>query len=252
MAAELAEMRAQLAQVEALILAEPDNAEYQALASNIKQLIALQSQVAGVTAPADGDASGADGAKPKTVDGWTVGQECEAVWSDDGKYYKAVITAFTDDGLRAMVTFPEYEDSDEVKLASLRPLGGAGSGPSAKTGPKSKVSTGAAGDAPVTASSEPLKKKKKSYEERKKHEAKRRAKETELEKAYNDKANSWKNFAKKSKKKASGVGGSGKHGQSIFKTPDSYDGKVGVGTCGIGGKGMTSFTNRGKWQFEKE
>jgi hypothetical protein len=26
--------------------------------------------------------------------------------------------------------------------------------------------------------------------------------------------------------------------------------QVGHGTCGVGGKGMTDYTQRGKWQFE--
>jgi len=40
----------------------------------------------------------------------------------------------------------------------------------------------------------------------------------------------------------------GKVKKSIFATPDSVTGKVGVGTCGLGGKGMTSYQHQEKWK----
>jgi survival-of-motor-neuron-related-splicing factor 30 len=39
----------------------------------------------------------------------------------------------------------------------------------------------------------------------------------------------------------------GKKKESIFKSPDGA-GKVGVGTCGMAGKGMTEFQAREKWR----
>lgn len=29
--------------------------------------------------------------------------------------------------------------------------------------------------------------------------------------------------------------------KSIFASPDNFNGRVGIGTCGLGGKGMTEF-----------
>lgn len=41
---------------------------------------------------------------------------------------------------------------------------------------------------------------------------------------------------------------SGKAKQSIFASPDSFEGRIGVGTCGIGGRGMTDYpTVKEKW-----
>ena len=36
--------------------------------------------------------------------------------------------------------------------------------------------------------------------------------------------------------------------KSIFATPDAVNGRVGIGTCGIGGKPMTEFTQAEKWR----
>ena len=37
--------------------------------------------------------------------------------------------------------------------------------------------------------------------------------------------------------------------KSIFATPDSIEDKVGVGTCNIGGRGMTGYEDQKKYQF---
>ena len=39
----------------------------------------------------------------------------------------------------------------------------------------------------------------------------------------------------------------GKVKRSIFATPDAVNGRVGVGTCGVGGKPMTEYTHQEKW-----
>lgn len=36
--------------------------------------------------------------------------------------------------------------------------------------------------------------------------------------------------------------------KSIFASPESVSGRVGIGTCGIGGKPMTEFTSAEKWR----
>lgn len=48
--------------------------------------------------------------------------------------------------------------------------------------------------------------------------------------------NSWLKFNQKTEKKQKVVK------KSIFQTPDSVYGRVGVGTCGVGGKEMTKQT----------
>jgi len=36
--------------------------------------------------------------------------------------------------------------------------------------------------------------------------------------------------------------------KSIFATPDSTSGRVGIGTCGVSGRPMTKFTYMEKWK----
>ena len=36
--------------------------------------------------------------------------------------------------------------------------------------------------------------------------------------------------------------------KSIFASPDNVSGKVGVGTCGVGGQPMTEFIQAEKWK----
>ena len=52
----------------------------------------------------------------------------------------------------------------------------------------------------------------------------------------------WLNFSSKA------FGKRGFVKKSIFKTPESSDGKVGVGTCGVAGQGMTEFSQAAKYR----
>lgn len=62
----------------------------------------------------------------------------------------------------------------------------------------------------------------------------------DLEEERESEKNKWLNFNSKASKKQM------VKTQSIFQSPDTVSGRVGVGTCGISGKQMTSFqTTRG-------
>lgn len=80
--------------------------------------------------------------------------------------------------------------------------------------------------------------KEQKKEKKKKHLENRKALEEEREKekgkwtAFSAKAFGKKGFVKK----------------SIFKTPESAEGKVGVGTCGISGQKMTEFEQAKKYR----
>jgi len=36
--------------------------------------------------------------------------------------------------------------------------------------------------------------------------------------------------------------------KSIFASPESVQGRVGIGTCGVSGKGMTEYSAADKWR----
>ena len=99
--------------------------------------------------------------------------------------------------------------------------------------------------------------KKELQELRKKKVQKKVARLQEIEEAREKEKLRWKEFAHKSGKKGAPIGG--KQKRSIFAVPDSIHGKVrnynillycshifppfqvGVGTCNVGGKGMTGY-----------
>ena len=52
---------------------------------------------------------------------WRVGDECRAVWSEDGVIYRAVIDAIDPDSHSCTVTFTDYGNTDEAWLSELLP-----------------------------------------------------------------------------------------------------------------------------------
>lgn len=74
----------------------------------------------------------------------------------------------------------------------------------------------------------------------KKKKLKKQQRMAELEEERESEKNKWLSFNSKTSKKQL------VKAQSIFQSPDTPQGRVGVGTCGISGKQMTSFqTTRG-------
>lgn len=81
---------------------------------------------------------------------------------------------------------------------------------------------------------------------------KQRAKEIE-EQREKDKQN-WLDFFNNSKGGGSSKSGKSLKGvskKSIFASPESIQGKVGVGTCGTGGQPMTQFTQPDKLVYKR-
>eukprot|EP00043_Microstomoeca_roanoka_P010420 m.99091 g.99091 ORF g.99091 m.99091 type:complete len:240 (-) comp14889_c3_seq1:202-921(-) len=232
-AAELAASKQQLAQVEAALLTAPGDESLITLANNLREIIALQTQLVTATDKT------ADGTQQKSYGGWNVGDTCEAVWSEDGNYYKAEIVKFEDD-TQVRVRYIEYGDEDVVKINSLRRPHSEDGTP----GSTEHDTAAQGGDAPVSAKTKPSRDIER--EQRRKKAKRKKEKETEELQVLETQKNKWMSFAHKGKK---GLG-SGKHGKSIFASPEDPSGKVGVGTCGIGGRGMTDFQNRGKWKFD--
>ncbi|CAG0914588.1 unnamed protein product [Notodromas monacha] len=78
----------------------------------------------------------------------------------------------------------------------------------------------------------------------KKRKQKKQEKMKELEKVRETDKNKWLSF----KNKAINKSKKGVTKQSIFRSPETVDGRVGVGTCGLSGKGMTDFKGAKKYQ----
>lgn len=78
----------------------------------------------------------------------------------------------------------------------------------------------------------------------KKKKQKKQQRFKELEEERESEKKKWLAFANKAvKNKKVGL-----KTKSIFASPDSVNGRVGIGTCGIGGKPMTEFTTAEKWR----
>lgn len=228
---EMATYRIELEQVAAALALDPTNAELIELKSNLEEVIALSSQFA---APKPAKA----GKATETKGRWAVGDLCEAVWASDGGYYKAKIE--TIDGQNCTVKFIDYDDVDTVQMGSLRTLDAS---------KKRKVEASEATGGGVV-KEEKTQAEKDAERERKKR--KRERKEKRLEEKTQEAtavANSWQKFNSGRSTKSKTGFLSGKKKESIFKSPDSVTGKVGVGTCNIGGKGMTDFIKRDKWTY---
>lgn len=77
----------------------------------------------------------------------------------------------------------------------------------------------------------------------KKKKQKKQLRQKEIEEEREQEKNKWLNFsAKSAKKTGSNVP------KSIFASPDTVSGRVGIGTCGISGKEMTKFTTAEKYR----
>ncbi|KAF2902079.1 hypothetical protein ILUMI_04108 [Ignelater luminosus] len=244
MADELQNYKLQLQQVEAALLSDPDNRELQKLKVDLEEVIELtldlktkaeeaakQPEYRELTTNFAEDDEVTRSllaveqfvAKNKNKKIWRIGDICMAKWSDNGQYAEARIDSINPDG-QVNVTFEAYKNRGVTTLAELKEF----------TGQKR-----------VLTEAEKLKRAKmnnKEYLKRKK--AKKMQRFKELEEERETEKRKWLAFTTKaSKSKKIGV-----KNKSIFASPDSVNGRVGIGTCGISGKPMTEFTAAGKLQ----
>jgi len=246
---ELRQTRAQLA-------VDPDNEELKVLEQNYIELIELAeedqaSAAGGGAADAAGSAVGGTASAS-----WAVGGKCQAPFQ--GVSYVAVIDAI--DGAAVTVTFDGYGNTETVDVSTLQPPGSAlpagATAASHAAAPAAAAVTAAGGGSETAAGAS----KKRSHDEtaavgkdgktkeereaerekKKKKREKRKEKDEEKDKAASKTANSWQKFNSGSRK--------GKAKKSIFRSTDN--GKVGIGTNGMGGKGMTEFAKRDKWNYD--
>ncbi|CAH1116902.1 unnamed protein product [Phaedon cochleariae] len=243
MSDELQNYQLQLQQVEAALLSDPDNQELQKLKIDLNEVIDLtldlknkaeeaanQPEYTEPVGVAEDDeitksllAVEEFVARNRAKKMWRVGDICMAKWSESGQYVEARIDVINPDG-QVNVTYEAYKNRGVTTLSELREF----------TGQKR-----------VLSESEKMKKAKmhnKEYLKKKKLKKQQRFKELEEERECEKKK--WLAFANKAvKNKKTGL-----KSKSIFASPDSVNGRVGIGTCGISGKPMTEFTTAEKWR----
>ncbi|CAH0564707.1 unnamed protein product [Brassicogethes aeneus] len=246
MSDELQNYQLQLQQVEAALLTDPDNKELQKLKIDLEEVIDLSLDLKNKAEEAANQPEYTEPvgvqdddeitksllaveefvAKNKAQKKWRVGDTCSAKWNDNGQYYEATIDVINPDG-QVNVTFEAYKNRGVTTLAELREF----------TGQKR-----------VLSEAEKLRKAKlnnKEYLKKKKQKKQQRFKELEEEREGEKKK--WLAFSNKAVKSKKG----GLKTKSIFASPDSVNGRVGIGTCGISGKPMTDFATAEKWRKEK-
>jgi len=238
---DLSTYKLQLQQVEAALTTDPDNDELIQLKADLQQVIDLTSQLTEPdTQQLDQNEQEETYAESKTsayesepekkssrwgekdpvlpVKPWQVGERCQALY--DGAYHHCKIIEI--DGTKVTVTFDGYSSREPAVLGELKlPT----SGPTTQHAKSSKREL-------EQKRKEYLKEKKKKKQERMKDLVEVKEKEKKQWQTFANKAFGKKGFVKK----------------SIFKTPESSDGKVGVGTCGVSGQGMTDYNQATKYR----
>ncbi|KAF2354705.1 Survival motor neuron [Trinorchestia longiramus] len=219
-----------LEQVQAALTSDPGNEDLLKLRSDLEEVIALTDNLsaaqsgAGVAATNSfEELAGSSNSEPPAKR-WSVGDKCLAQWSEDKQWYKATIDAITSDGMVAL-SFENYDASDVTKLSLLKDMNEAPLLLSASVpgkGPRKRQV--------VEAQRQQMKKKKQKKFDRQK----------QIDEAHEQDKQKWQQFTNKSKKLK------GVTKKSIFATPDSANGRVGIGTCGISGRPMTDYTQAEK------
>jgi len=248
--ADLNTYKLQLQQVEAALTTDPDNEELLTLKNDLEQVLnltmeMLSDQLGEGSNAAGGGAEEKEKAeedleaafnKPKKksrwaepapilpIKPWQVGENCQALYSGDGTYYDAKIEEITTDG-EVSVKFKGFKGTFVTSLGLLKL-------------PSSGTTTVHATNSAKNRKELLQHQKDQKKEKKKKHLENMKAMEAEREKEKNK----WAAFSSKA------FGKKGFVKKSIFKTPESCDGRVGVGTCGMSGQKMTEFESAKKYR----
>ncbi|GIX68412.1 survival of motor neuron-related-splicing factor 30 [Caerostris darwini] len=223
MADDLQSYEVQLQQVEAALTNEPDNEELIALKKNLEEVIQLTTQLIDNNTEKNSGSFAEGSSKDSGSGSWKAGERCLAPWSEDGQFYEAVIDDITEDG-QCTVTFSAYGNTDTCDVEQLRIVDKN----------HKEHADGA------TKSKKLIIQAQKDY---KKKKAQKKAQRMKLLEEEREKEKSkWHNFNSKAFNKKGHVK------KSIFASPDNINGRVGIGTCGIGGRPMTEFQQQEKWR----
>ncbi|XP_075997871.1 survival of motor neuron-related-splicing factor 30 [Genypterus blacodes] len=222
---QLSSYKAQLQQVEAALSTDQDNEDLLKLQKDLQEVIDLTKDLLTSQPAPDGSSSaGGSDAAPLKLN-WKVGSKCMAAWSRDGQVYEAEIEEIDKDNGTAAVTFMGYGNAEVIPLLNLKPL---------EEG-KLRDEDG-----------KPKSKKEQIAEQReykKKKAQKKVLRMKELEQEREEQKSKWQQFNNKAYSKNK----KGQVKRSIFASPESVNGKVGVGTCGIADKPMTQYNDTSKY-----
>ncbi|GAB1302537.1 Survival of motor neuron-related-splicing factor 30 [Apodemus speciosus] len=179
------------------------------------------------TQPSEALASSDSFASTQPTHSWKVGDKCMAIWSEDGQCYEAEIEEIDEENGTAAITFAVYGNAEVTPLLNLKPV---------EEGRKAKEDSG----------SKPMSKKEMIAQQReykKKKALKKAQRIKELEQEREDQKVKWQQFNNRAYSKNK----KGQVKRSIFASPESVTGKVGVGTCGIADKPMTQYQDTSKY-----
>ncbi|NXQ03309.1 SPF30 factor, partial [Vidua macroura] len=226
LAKQLASYKAQLQQVEAALSGNADNEDLLKLKKDLQNKPSLRQELVNslvlqlVAIPeALVFRSG--------FHSWKVGDRCMAIWSEDGQCYEAEIEEIDEENGTAAVTFAGYGNAEVTPLFNLKPV---------EEGRKAKEDSG----------NKPMSKKEMIAQQReykKKKALKKAQRIKELEQEREDQKVKWQQFNNRAYSKNK----KGQVKRSIFASPESVTGKVGVGTCGIADKPMTQYQDTSKY-----
>ncbi|KAL6078476.1 Survival motor neuron [Balamuthia mandrillaris] len=300
LAGKLATLLEQYKQVEAALELSPEDKDLQAAKKELQEVITLTEDLfrlqsekdsgsvdagkaANNTSTTPTEASYTSSASSSLLDqqsalasgSYPVGTTCQALWSEDQRWYDAMVTAITPSG-KYFVTFLGYGNTQECGTEQLRPMVNAAS-PAA--GGSGAATTSAAATA-AGSTSNPHKRKKAEDDlsnlvdasgafvvpeklrilpndseeviEKKKRKIKalkKKVRQRKIEQERNQKKQSWQSFTEKKGKKRRLGFLTGMRKDSIFKSPEGVQGKVGVTGSG---KEMTPQLQDSRTQYKKK
>jgi len=164
--------------------------------------------------------------KSKHLRAWKSGDRCMAPWND-GRYHPAKVDEVIDESVCSVV-FEGYGQTEVAVLTKLLPYV-------------------VADDAGEPGAKRAMSKKdlmEREKERKKKKKARWMDKVKEIEESREKEKNKWQSFSNKAISKSK----KGTIKKSIFATPDDGRGRVGFGTCGMGGKDMTKNEKVAHWK----
>ena len=262
----------QLRQVEAALAIDEKNEDLLKLKEDLLEVIALTEELSQINEVADEVANSSssiainshhDEDDGSSTHEWRVGDRVQAVRQLDGQHHTGTVDMIADDGISCTVKFDNSGTVDVVKVSTLRSTLGSMGPKSGEPDYRKEIllgidpeESGVPGQGEKEASKEDKTKTltkeelERRRENKKKKLLKKKQRMKEFEEAREAGKNRWQDFYKKGSLK-------GKHKvkglnkKSIFASREDGKGKIGVGTCGTSGGGMTDYPPATAYMYKK-